>query len=115
MTASSIVPRPSDVVVLPFRFLDDTGSKTRPAIALTSYSFNASRSYFVFTPITGSPGHWDDVVEIRDLGLAGLRIRSYVHGMIFTANNSDVLRIAGRLSSQDFASVRQLIQGILPV
>ena len=115
MTTSLIVPRPSDVVVLPFRFLDGTGSKTRPAIALTSYSFNESRGYFVFTPTTGSPGHWDDVVEIRDLGLAGLNTRSYVHGMIFTANNADVLRIAGRLSSQDLARVRQLIQSILPI
>lgn len=115
MTISLIVPRPGDVIVLPFRFLDETGSKTRPAIALTNHSFNESRGYFVFTPTTGSPGHWDDVVEIRDLGSAGLNRRSYTHGMMFSANNADIVRIAGHLSSQDFASVRQLVRSILPI
>ena len=114
MTTSLIIPSPGDVVTLPFEFLDRTGSKIRPVIALTNRLFNESRGYFVFTPLTGSPGHWDDVVEIRDLGSAGLNTRSYSHGVMFSANNADIVRIRGNLSSQDFTNVRQLIRDILP-
>lgn len=115
MTASLIIPSPGDVVVLPFSFLDRTGSKIRPAIALTSRDFNVSRGFFVFTPLTGSPGHLDDVIEISDLGSAGLTMRSYSQGMLFSANNTDVIRIAGRLSDRDFSMIRQLLRAILPI
>lgn len=112
MTNSSIVPNAGDVVVLQFNFLDGTGSKTRPAVSLTSQGSNRTKGYFVFTPLTGSPGH-DENVEINDLAVAGLRIRSYSHGMLFSAINDDILRIAGYLAAPDLARIRSLIKQTL--
>ena len=112
MTSSSIVPSSGDVVVLPFIFLDGTGSKSRPAVALTSQVFNRTRGYFVFTPLTGSPGH-DDRAEVNNLAVAGLNIRSYSHGMLFSAVNDDITRIAGHLAAPDIARIRSLIKQVL--
>jgi mRNA-degrading endonuclease toxin of MazEF toxin-antitoxin module len=113
MRISSVTPNPGDVVTLSFNYLDGTGSKIRPAVALSRWDYNESRRYFVFTPITGSPGHGEDVVEIRDLPQAGLNRRSYSHGMLFSAVTRDIIRIAGHLSAPDLARVRDLVKRTL--
>ena len=117
MTTSSPIPSPADVVSIRVHFMDQAGAKTRPAVALSNFRFNESRGYFIFTPLTGSPGSFSDenVVEITDIGLAGLNRRTYSHGVLRTARNVDIGRIVGRLSGRDYARIRQLIAEIIPL
>lgn len=110
---SSTIPRPGDVVILPFDFLDGSGKKDRPAVALTSYPYNSENGYFVFAPLTGSAGNGASIVEIIDLNSPRLTRRTYAHGLLFTAQNKNVLRIPGHLASQDLAKIRNLIKQIL--
>ena len=115
MTTSSQIPSPGDVVSVRFDFLDRTGAKLRPAVVLSSRRFNQSRGYFVFTPLTGSAGGFDDsaVVEIQDINQAGLNRRSYSHGILATANNRDIRRIIGSLSGRDRTRVRRLVGEVI--
>ena len=97
--------------------MDQAGAKIRPAVVLSAYQFNQSRGYFIFTPLTGSPGGFLDssLAEITDIGLAGLNRRTYSHGVLRTARNVDIRRIIGRLSGRDYAQIRQLIAEIIPL
>ena len=117
MTTSSQIPRPGDVVSIAFDFLDRTGMKIRPAVVLSSSRFNQSRGYFIFTPLTGSPGGFSDdaVAEINDIGPAGLNRRTYSHGILYTANLEDARRVIGQLSGRDYARLRRLIAEVMPV
>ena len=115
MTTSSQIPSPGDVVSVRFDFMDRTGAKIRPAVVLSSHQFNRSRRYFVFTPLTGSAGSFEDnaVAEIQDINQAGLNRRSYSHGILATANSRDIRRIIGNLSGRDRTRVRRLVGEVI--
>ena len=115
MTTSSQIPSPGDVISVRFDFMDRTGAKIRPGVVLSSRQFNQSRGYFVFTPLTGSGGSFedDDAAEIQDIDQAGLNRRSYSHGILATANNRDIRRIVGNLSGRDRSKVRRLIGEVI--
>lgn len=117
MMTSSPIPSPADVVSIRVRFMDQAGAKTRPAVVLSNFRFNESRGYFVFTPLTGSPGSFSDesVAEIADIGFAGLNRPTFSHGILRTARNVDIQRILGRLSGRDDARIRQLVAEIIPL
>ena len=115
MMISSPTPRPGDVVSIRFDFLDRTGAKVRPTVALFSRNFNLSRGYFVFTPLTGSTGGFtdDSLAEIRDIDQAGLNRRTYSHGILATASNNDIHRTIGNLSGRDPTEIRQLFSDVI--
>ena len=115
MTTLSQIPSPGDVVSVRFDFMDRTGAKIRPAVVLSSRQFNQSRGYFVFTPLTGSAGSFedDDAAEIQDIDQAGLNRRSYSHGILATANNREIRRIVGNLSGRDRSRFRLLIGEVI--
>ena len=117
MTTSPPIPSPGDVVTIEVDFLDGTGAKRRPAVVLSTRQFNQSRGYFVFTPLTGSAGSFNDSsrVEVMDIGAAGLNGRSFTHGILATANNRDIRRIIGRLSNRDRAGIRRLLGDIIAI
>ena len=117
MTTSSLTPSPADVVSIRVDFIDQIGSRIRPAVVLSNYGFNQSRGYFVFTPLTGSFGGFLDSgrVEIADIDQAGLNRRTYSHGILRTAPNADIRRILGRLSGRDYARIRRLVTEVIPL
>ena len=112
---SSLVPKPGDVVLVEFEFLDHTGSKLRPAVVLSQRTYNEHWLRFIFTPITGSPGSVHGAIEIQDLPEAGLNYRSYCHGIISTAQNREIKRIIGQLSARDMHSLSKLMRDILSI
>ena len=115
MKTSSQIPSPGDVVSVRFDFMDRTGAKIRPSVVLSLRQFNQSRGYFVFTPLTGPGGSFedDDAAEIQDIDQAGLNRRSYSHGILATANNRDTRRIVRNLSGRDRSKVRRLIGEVI--
>ena len=115
MTTLSRIPNPGDVVMLQVGFLDRTGAKTRPALVLSPYRFNQARGYFIFTSLTGSAGSFSEVppAEVMDISEAGLNRRSYIHGILETANNYEIRRIIGRLSTRDRTGVRPFLTNVI--
>ncbi len=114
MTSLS-VPSPGDVVLITFEFLDQTGSKLRPAIVISYKSYNAHWGRFIFAPVSGSPGSIEGAIEIQDIADARLNRRSYCHGILFTAENTKIQRIIGQLSVRDMDKVRKLIHETLAI
>ena len=114
MTSLS-VPKPGDIVLITFEFLDHSGSKLRPAVVVSHRIFNERWGMFVFAPVSGSPGSVDGAIEIQDIADARLNRRSYCHGILFTSENSEIQRIIGQLSARDMDTLRKLIRENLAI
>jgi len=112
---SPLVPKPGDVVLVEFGFLDHTGSKLRPAVVLSQRTYNERWRRFIFAPITGSSGSVEGAIQIQDLPEAGLNYRSYCHGIISTAENREIKRTIGQLSARDMHTLSKLMRDILSI
>lgn len=103
-----------DVVVVPFPFSNQPGTKRRPALVLSDSKFN-SRGHTVLTMITTSgrrpwPGH----VLLSDYKRAGLRTQCLVRLKIFTLDNRLILKRIGHLSPGDRKQIETQLQTYLP-
>jgi len=114
MTSLS-VPKPGDVILITFEFLDQTGSKLRPAVVVSHRIFNERWGIFIFAPVSGSPGSVTGAIEIQDIADARLNRRSYCHGILFTAENNKIQRTLGQLSARDIEKVRKMIRDTLSI
>ena len=91
------------------------GSKNRPAVVLSTPSFNGSGTKLVVAAITGSlpviprPGN----VILIDWIAAGLTKRSAFRGVLLTIDTSDVIRPLGTLSDTDMTAVSAGVAEIL--
>lgn len=112
---STPAPKPGDVVLITFDFLNHTGSKLRPAVVVSHRIYNERWGLFVFAPISGSPGSVAGAIENQDFRDARLNRRSYCHGILFTAENRTIQRTLGQLSARDMDRVRQLIRETLAI
>ena len=96
-----------DVVVVPFAFVERPVVKGRPALALSTSSFNADNGQTVMAMITtGAGSTWPSDVAITDRAAAGIAHRSVVRWKVFTLPNDLVSRRIGRLAASDLAAVR---------
>ncbi len=105
---------PFDVVVVPFPFTDKAKQKPRPALAISSRSFNASHGQVILLMITtAAQTKWLSDVPIMDLNNAGLTAESVARFKCFTLEESIVPRKIGALSMQDRIAVSARLQQIL--
>ena len=103
-----------DVVVVPFPFRERGASKRRPALVVSSTSFNASHDQLVLAMITtATRTSWVSDVPITDLAVAGLPHTSVVRLKLFTLEVSLVLRRLGRLAGADARAVAASLAGNL--
>ena len=92
----------SDVLVIPFPFVDSPKSKLRPVVVLTAEKFNVSNGHCVAAMITtASHSQWLGDIEILDLKDAGLKHRSVIRMKLFTLDVRIGARKIGQLSSTD--------------
>ena len=99
-----------DVVVVPFPFSDTTGGKRRPALVISTATFNTS-GHTVLAMIT-TPGHqpWPGDCVLDDSEKAGLPARCVVRMKLFTVDNRLLVRLLGRLSPSDAARVKSALE-----
>lgn len=91
-----------DVVVVPFPFTDRTASKRRPALVLSSASFNKGTGHSVMAMITSAEqSSWPGDVPITDLDAAGLPSDCLVRLKLFTLDHRLILKKAGQLARKD--------------
>ena len=90
-----------DIVVVPFPFSEQAGSKRRPALVISNQRFNDS-GRTVLAMITTKDHHpWPGDHSITDLGETGLPLSCIVRLKLFTLDNRLILRQIGKLGDSD--------------
>ena len=95
-----------DVILVPFPFIDQTTTKKRPAIIVSSDTYNNISQDIVIMAITGQIRSHLGVGEflIEDWQNAGLLKPSAVKSAVSTIEQRLVMKILGRLSSKDLST-----------
>lgn len=104
-----------DVVLVPFPFTDQSGTKKRPAVVLSSSSYNASRRDIVIMAITSqvrTPLAFGEAM-VADWQAAGLIKQSVLKPVFTTIEQHLVIRPMGRLSVADAKALRELIGQVI--
>lgn len=103
-----------DVILVPFPFSNQPGTKRRPALVLSVNSFNR-RGHAVLAMITSaSHDPWPGDVNVNDLKAAGLTKPCLVRLKLFTLDQRLVLKKLGHLATADRQKVSQQLQSYLP-
>jgi mRNA interferase MazF len=104
-----------DVVVVKFPFTNQTALKQRPAVVVSSQSYNGANRDVILMAITsqlsrqGSSGE----IWIADWRSAKLLKPSAIKPVIATVQQSLVMRSLGKLQPADKAALRTMLQAIL--
>jgi len=104
-----------DVVLVPFPFTDQSGTKKRPAVVVSSSGCNASRRDIVIVAITSrvrAPLGYGEAM-VCDWQAAGLVKASVLKPVFTTVEQGLVLRVIGRLSVDDMKSLRGLLGDVI--
>jgi mRNA interferase MazF len=104
-----------DVVLLEFPFTDQTGSKKRPAVAVSSRAHQTEHADVILLALTSQtrPAASVGEVALRHWQRAGLLGPSVLKPILFTVERRLVARKLGRLTNEDIASVRAVLAAIL--
>ena len=104
-----------DVVLVPFPFADQSGTKKRPAVVVSSSGYNASRRDIVIIAITSqvrTPLGFGEAM-VADWQAAGLVKASVLKPVFTTIEQHLVLRVMGHLSAADIKTLREVIADVL--
>ncbi len=103
-----------DVVVVPFPFTDRASTKRRPAIVISTGTFNKAQSNSVLAMITSAEqSEWLGDCPISDLKAAGLINDCVIRLKLFTLDHRLIIRKAGTLSSADQKQLKTKWKGLL--
>ena len=104
-----------DVVLVPFPFTDQSGTKKRPAVVVSSHGYNASRRDIVIMAITSqvrSPRGFGEAM-VGDWQGAGLVKESVLKPVFTTIEQGLVIRVMGHLSEADIKTLRGLVSDVI--
>ena len=105
---------PFDVVVVPFPFTEKLVTKKRPALVVSSASFNDQHDHLILAMITTARRtRWVSDVELSDWENANLAVPCKVRFKLFTLDSQLILRRLGNLSEADRVSVQTAIKYFL--
>jgi len=104
-----------DVVLVPFPFTDQSATKKRPAVVISSNSYHRARPDLLIMAITSQVKAVRAVGEFRvkNWRNAGLLKPSAVKAVITTIERTLVVKRLGRLNSDDQQSLHRSIAAII--
>ena len=103
-----------NIVVVPFPFVDNANIKPRPALIVSSKNFNEAHDHSVMAMVTtGISTKWESDIEIIDLKLAGLPVKSFVRLKMFTLDNRLIKKIIGQLDAKSFTDLKNNLSSYL--
>jgi mRNA interferase MazF len=104
-----------DVVLVPFPFTDQSGTKKRPAVVVSSAAYQAQRRDLVIMAITSQvrPRPAFGEFLVAEWKRAGLIAPSAVKPVLTTIDKRLILRRLGQLQFQDARSLRTSLAQIL--
>lgn len=103
-----------DVVLVPFPFTDQSTTKKRPAIIVSSQHYNAQQPDLIVMAVTSQvhrQSRFD--IPIQDWQQAGLLKPSVIKPVIATIEKMLVIRSLGRLSDKDRATLAEQLAKFL--
>ena len=104
-----------DVVLVPFPFTDQSGTKKRPAVVDSSLGYNANRRDIVIMAITSqvrTPLAFGEAM-VGDWQGAGLVKASMLKPVFTTIEQGLVLRVMGHLSGADIKTLREVVGDVI--
>ena len=104
-----------DVIVVPFPFTDQTATKRRPAVVVSSEAYNRERPDVILMAITSQvrPAPTVGEVAVVQWRAAGLLKPSVIKPLVATIEASLVIRQLGTLSSDDQQALRQVLTAVI--
>lgn len=115
-TSTALRLKQFDIVVVPFPFTDRNSNKRRPALVLSSASFNQSSGHSVLAMITSADQFsWVGDLPITSLKPTGLPQPCLVRMKLFTLDHRLIVRLAGYLSQSDRKQLKQSWAALLPM
>ncbi|MGH2360889.1 MAG: type II toxin-antitoxin system PemK/MazF family toxin [bacterium] len=104
-----------DVLLVPFPFTDQSTTKRRPAVIVSSQAYNRERPDVIIMAVTSQlrPAAGVGEVTVREWQAAGLLKPSAIKPVITTVERGLVIRRLGRLNDQDREALRRAIQAII--
>ena len=110
MTAYSF----GDVVLVQFPFTDQSSTKQRPAIVISSEGYNTERPDLVILAVTSRVRETLGYAEhsLTDWSVAGLLKPSVIKPLIATIEKSLVRKVLGQLGPRDLVLVESCIEEI---
>ena len=104
-----------DVILVPFPFTDQTASKKRPAVVVSSAAYNNARPDVIVMAVTGQLSNYPRVGEVvvRDWKEAGLLKASTIKPILTTIEKTLVVRTLGQLSERDLSAMKEALTTIL--
>jgi len=104
-----------DLVLVPFPFTDQSATKRRPAVVVSSAAYHRERPDLVILAVTSQlrPQASLGEVSVTKWKEAGLLKPSVLKPVLATIERGLVLRKLGRLADEDRATLRKLLGEIL--
>lgn len=104
-----------DILLVPFPFTDQSTSKKRPAVVISSKRYNTERPDLIIMAVTSqlkaSPMIGE--VMIKDWKAAGLLKPSVIKPVITTIEKRLVIKTMGRLNADDRSALQESLTTIL--
>jgi mRNA interferase MazF len=104
-----------DILLVPFPFTDQSASKQRPAIVISSPNYNKERPDIIIMAVTSQikPSAIIGEVTIVNWENAGLLKPSVIKPVIATVEQTLVRKTLGRLDEIDQISLQSMLRNIL--
>jgi mRNA interferase MazF len=105
----------ADVVLVAFPFTDQSTTKKRPAVIVSSAEYNAQRSDVILMAVTS---HFRAAITVGEVVLvhwqrAGLLKPSVLKPLLATIEKSLILRTLGELQDEDRTALRKSLDDII--
>jgi mRNA interferase MazF len=104
-----------DILLVPFPFTDQSTTKKRPAVVVSSSAYNLERPDLILLAVTSQvrPGTGFGECPVGHWQKAGLLKPSVIKPVVTTIERNLVLRKLGRLHEEDRRALLELLQKIL--
>ena len=104
-----------DVVLVPFPFTDQSASKKRPAVVISSPAYNAARPDLIIMAATSQlrPTNSIGEVVVGQWREAGLLKPSAIKPVITTIEKGLVIKAMGKLAGEDQRALREAVANII--
>ena len=104
-----------DIVLVPFPFTDQTTTKKRPAVVVSSDAYNNARPDLVLMAVTGHLSTYPRIGEVvvTEWKEVGLLKASTIKPILATIEKRLIIRSLGQLKQPDSLSLRDALKTIL--
>ena len=104
-----------EIILVPFPFTDQSATKKRPAVVVSSKAYSLNLQDIILMAVTSQikPSAVFGETMITKWQLASLLKPSVIKPVFTTIEKSLVLKKLGRLTQQDMAALRSTIQNII--